>query len=258
MRRIQLIRVHRQSEEIRKFDAMVKDVFGLIPAHEYEQKQEELAMGKSSAQRKEFDDLMGELRQQGWVLVQTSNGHWKATPPDKRHTIVHFAISGDPHAFKNTISDLRKRDFQWPPKKREAEREVEPDDEWDAARAAAQQEEDEKVEVTSDEQLQAILAQQEADEHAELEGQLTNGVAAHHDDPIEGEDEEERMERLFKELKDAKTYLTLADSELADREAELLEAQKRRDDARGERKRAVERLRSLKLAFDTEFAGGAP
>ena len=227
--------------------------------------EEEQDMGKSSAQRKEFDDLMVELRRQGWALAQTGNGHWKATPPDKRHTIVHFSISGDPHAFKNTISDLRKRSFIWPPKKREeVEQETVSDDESFVS--------DDKVEVTSDEQLQAMLAQQEAEEQVELEGQAAerhvNGVmrehpAAYldqypHTTNLPDEDEEERMERLFKELKEAKSYLALADSELVERENELVAATKRRDDAREERARAAERLRSLKSAFDTEFAGDAP
>ncbi len=188
-------------------------------------------MGTSSAQRKDFEKMMEEAKRQGWSLKQTSGSHWLARPPDPTKTIIYFAISGDPHAFKNVISDMRKRGFVWPPpQEKRPEAAVEPS--------------------IADEDLDR-LAQEHFEEHA-LNGDsngATNGVET----PPPPETPEQRMERLFTDLRDSKTYLSLADSELAARERELVEATKRRDDAREERARAAEKLRSLKAAFDEAF-----
>lgn len=53
------------------------------------------------------------LRDQGWRLERTGNGHFKAFPPDRTKRMVVLAESNDPRAFKNQLSDLRKSGFLW-------------------------------------------------------------------------------------------------------------------------------------------------
>lgn len=53
------------------------------------------------------------LRRQGWEVDRTARGHWRATPPDKGKKIVHFAVSSEPRALQNTISELRRNGFVW-------------------------------------------------------------------------------------------------------------------------------------------------
>ena len=61
-------------------------------------------------------DLIPALEEQGWVVNTTSNGHYKAYPPDDEKSLVTFSLgSNDPRAIKNTLSDLRSRGFRWPP-----------------------------------------------------------------------------------------------------------------------------------------------
>lgn len=61
--------------------------------------------------------LRKSLNEQGWDVDQTSQGHWKATPPDPENAVVHFSDSDDPHAFRNIIAELRRKGFKWPWKK---------------------------------------------------------------------------------------------------------------------------------------------
>jgi len=71
---------------------------------------------------KDFKPLVRELRQQGWSVEKTTQGHWKAVPPDPKHGIVHFSESCDYHAMKNTVRDLKARGFEWPPPSKKEER----------------------------------------------------------------------------------------------------------------------------------------
>lgn len=69
---------------------------------------------------KDYKALFKELDRQGWELEEIQGHHYKAFPPDKDQDIVCFATtSGDPRAMRNTIRDLRKSGFQWPPPKQE-------------------------------------------------------------------------------------------------------------------------------------------
>lgn len=213
----------------------------------------ENAMGTSSGQRKDFEDMMAEARRQGFVLTQSGGTHWRAKPPDPSKTIVYFAISGEPRAFKNTVADMRKRGLVWPPPAKKKPEHSEDAEVYDLS-------------ITSDQQLQETLAAAEADELA-LEEQAaahyvaTNGVTLEEaiknsQPPSEpAESPEERVERLFAELRDAKTYLALVDADLANMETKLAAATRERDGMREERRVAAEKLRSLKSEFDREFAG---
>lgn len=71
---------------------------------------------------KDFRPVIDELKTQGWEVEQTSQGHWKAVPPDKSKPVVHFSGSLEPRALKNTISELKRSGFDWPPKRPEREK----------------------------------------------------------------------------------------------------------------------------------------
>lgn len=60
-------------------------------------------------------ELLRELREQGWRLDQTEQGHYKAFAPNGRD-LVTFCDTSEPRAMKNCLSQLRRTNqFQWPP-----------------------------------------------------------------------------------------------------------------------------------------------
>lgn len=60
-------------------------------------------------------ELQRELREQGWRLDQTVQGHYKAFSPDG-HELVTFCDTNEPRAMKNCLAQLRRTNqFQWPP-----------------------------------------------------------------------------------------------------------------------------------------------
>lgn len=61
----------------------------------------------------DFDKLRTELRRQGFAVERTSRGHHRVTAADGGQTV--FSDSEDHRAFKNTIADLKKIGFAWPP-----------------------------------------------------------------------------------------------------------------------------------------------
>lgn len=64
---------------------------------------------------KEYKEIIRELERQGWRLVRGTR-HWKAFPPDKKKPMV--TIPGTPsdyRSIKNTIAQLRRSGFIWPP-----------------------------------------------------------------------------------------------------------------------------------------------
>jgi hypothetical protein len=63
----------------------------------------------------ELDPVIDELKKQGFILTKTSNGHFSAKSKTGTGGIVHFSYSGDIYAFRNTIRDLKKIGFIWPP-----------------------------------------------------------------------------------------------------------------------------------------------
>jgi hypothetical protein len=69
----------------------------------------------ASHQRKEFLPIVDELKRQGWEVDLTASGHYKAKPPDRQKAIIHFSTSCVRRSVKNTIRDLRKSGFLWPP-----------------------------------------------------------------------------------------------------------------------------------------------
>lgn len=62
---------------------------------------------------REWQALLRELRDQGFIVTRTSQMHYCARGPDRSKPVVHFAESDDPRAIKNTLRDLRKAGFVW-------------------------------------------------------------------------------------------------------------------------------------------------
>jgi len=192
-------------------------------------------------QSRDFDDMMAEARRQGWTLTQTNASHWRAKPPDPSKTIVYFAVSVEPRAFKNTIAEMRKRGFVWPAPSR--------NEQAAGGETGTSEWTDERVKAISD-RAETVLAPMRDDN-----GSITfPSLPPKEPDTHATESSEQRIERLFAELRDAKSYLALVDSDLLDRERELVEAQQAVNEAREERGRAASKLRSLKSEFDREFS----
>lgn len=83
---------------------------------------EEFAAMGSHDSTKDYNKLIAELVEQGWRVepIRGVSTHYKAIPPTPNARIVHFAVSGDPRAMRNTISLLRKSGYREP--KRHLER----------------------------------------------------------------------------------------------------------------------------------------
>jgi len=59
-------------------------------------------------------ELLRALKDQGWNVDTTKQGHYKALAPDGVG-IVLFADTTEPRGMKNNLADLRRNGFQWPP-----------------------------------------------------------------------------------------------------------------------------------------------
>lgn len=63
---------------------------------------------------KEVDQLLRELRVQGWRVERTRGGHYKAFPPDPAATpVVIPGTPSDSRSLRNTIGLLRRGGFIW-------------------------------------------------------------------------------------------------------------------------------------------------
>lgn len=144
--------------------------------------------------KKEYKEIIAELERQGWRVEMTSSMHYKATPPDPAKTLVHFSTSVDPHAILNNIKKLRQNGFVWPPP---SKKEL----------AADRNDGIEHKAGLSSAVLEVMAAA--ADSHGN-DPDFIHAIGV--DGPVEivtGESPEERMDRLFKELKEAKAYCAL-------------------------------------------------
>jgi len=174
----------------------------------------------SSAARKDYRPLINELIAQGWTIDETAQGHWKAVPPDRTKPLVHFAMSDDPRGLRNTVRDLKRAGFVWPPLDHEPLSTIVDG-------------------VPMGDDLDAEIAREVLLE-AEGQSQLVP-------QPIESA--EQRMDRLFHALKEAKTYLQLADETLAACSETLRRAQDAFDAASSERTSAAAKLEEIKAQF---------
>ncbi len=58
------------------------------------------------------------LAQQGFQVTRTGSGHFKAKAPDPTKPLVTFSQGGNARSIKNTLADLRRIGFMWPPPER--------------------------------------------------------------------------------------------------------------------------------------------
>lgn len=165
------------------------------------------------ADSKDYKAIVEELRRQGWTVELTTQGHNKATPPDSNQTIVHFSTREDHHALRNIIRDLRRRGFIWPPP---CKKEI------------------------------AVERRLEAEARPVIE-------AATEPEPAQSETPEARMDRLFAELKDAKTLAALTEEHAEQCKAKVEEAARILTVAAQERDAAAMALKKKKAEFDRAF-----
>lgn len=53
-------------------------------------------------------DLARRLRREGWRVLLTKRGHYKARPPDGGPFVVFSSTPSDGRAMKNTLADIRR------------------------------------------------------------------------------------------------------------------------------------------------------
>lgn len=169
---------------------------------------------------KDFNPVINELERQGWTIQRTTQGHYKATPPSKLFKVVHFSASNEPRALANTLRDLKKSGFQWPPLERHEVR----------AQRAETRGFDQVVIESSPPSLSPVSQ------------------------PIPVTASEDKMEKLWADLKEAKTNFELFDEQLTERRRKLEEAQRAFTEAEVERDRAAAQLREMKARFDEAFS----
>lgn len=174
----------------------------------------------------DFKPVIRALEIQGWRVAKTGQGHYRAAPPDSAKAVCHFSTSSEPRAFKNTIAQLRRNGLIWPPPRR-------------VTRERNTRTEDEMI----DEPLPEALPVPEEPEAA-LEPESVEEAK---------ESEEQRLERIWAELKSAKVYVSMADEELRSAEQALIAAQEKFNGARAELERAKVDMAERKAAFDGAF-----
>lgn len=174
----------------------------------------------------EFKPVIRALEIQGWRVAKTGQGHYRAAPPNEAAQVVHFGTSSDHRALKNTIAQLRRSGFVWPPPRRVTRE-----------RSGTNDIEDEMVEAANG----GAVAVPEPEPEVEATP------------PQVEENEEQRLERLWAELKSAKVYVSMADEELRTAEQALVAAQATFNSSRTELERAKRDMAERKAEFDAEF-----
>ena len=170
-------------------------------------------------------------------MTETAGNHFKARPPNKEKQIVHFSQSGHSKAFANTIGDLRRSGFVWPPAETDpfyvspASPSVEPDllyaVEW-VAKAARE----------------ASLFETKV---------LKDAIEVAKQDV----EKEKTVDDLFTELKAAREASLFATEVLKDAIEALVSAQRAVETATQEKRLADDDLKKKKEAFTVAFDAGA-
>lgn len=180
-----------------------------------------------------YKDIIAELQFQGWVVDMTERGHYKAVPPDKSQTLVHFSTSDDPHAQLNILRDLKRRGFQWPPQSRNEQ-----------VGTARRSHDIASAELLHNPGICAVPDR----------GPLVPVMPASSPALVT---EEQTMDRLFAELKEARSYFTLTAEIERDATAEMQKAVEACKAATREREMASEDMAKKKAAFDAAFTASA-
>jgi len=162
---------------------------------------------------RDYKEILTELKVQNWDVEQIASGHFKAVPPDQSRELVHFSTSNDPRAFHNTLRTLKKQGFTWPPLSKTEKR----------SRSA-------KVLL---EETEPVLETPEV-----LVPETKESID---------------MDKLFAELKEAKSYLLLTEENLTEAQRKLDEAKRAYDEALGEKTKAAWDLKNKKEKFDQYF-----
>ena len=173
---------------------------------------------------KDFRPILAELRRQRWTVEQTTKGHYRAAPADPTKSVVMFSLSNEPRAIHNTMAKLRSNGFVYPPV------DTQPAD----------------ATATADDWIE------EHNQRIQTEQPAVSEPA-----PTQPETHEERMDRLFQELKEAKTYLALTEEQLAACKKKLEEVEAAHATAASEHAEALAALKSKKTEFDNAFEGRA-
>jgi predicted RNA binding protein YcfA (HicA-like mRNA interferase family) len=200
-------------------------------------------MGEAISSAKDIRDITRELENQGWTVEPTSRGHFQARPPDKTKRIVVFSTSGDLHAQRNMLRDLRQQGFVWPPlslpKKPPSQ-------------------------LTGDATISTTDFRDEVDtflkvlDKAEEDMERYSPAPRSSEQPVPAaESDDERMNRLFTALKEARSYHSLAAEAEREAQACLLAAQRKLEGAQEELRRAAKDLSEKKALFDSHFSSTA-
>lgn len=64
---------------------------------------------------KDLRKLLKAVEDQGFTARRTSGGHWQIRGTDGRVVAVIAGTPSDVRSWKNTIADLRRAGFEWPP-----------------------------------------------------------------------------------------------------------------------------------------------
>lgn len=176
------------------------------------------------ALRRDFGAVLDELARQGWKTETLGSNRLRARPPDPSKPMVNIADSADWRARRNVISELRRSGFVWPVV--EARREKPSTDE---AIVDVDQEDDEE----------------EAPESGE-------------EDTMSKDEEkvgaiEDRMDKVFSELKEARVIVAMAREHREACQSALVRAKSAYDASEGELVAAERSLAKAKEAFDQEF-----
>jgi hypothetical protein len=187
---------------------------------------------------KDYRTLIQELETQGWKTEQLNGTHWRVTPADATKEMVHFAMSDDPHAYENNLTRLRKSGFVWPPPSKAEQR---------AERKSGPGPLTQRLDLS---EVQLAPSSIEEVQTNSVEVILPEGAALQQKDL---QLEEDSTDRLFRELKEAKAYVVLADEALDEAKREMKAMKAKLDAAEKEFTRAADRLRQKKDAFDRAF-----
>ena len=167
---------------------------------------------------KDYKQIFDALKEQGWGQEAMSNGHYKLVPPDKHHPMVCIATtSNDFRAIKNVIRDLRASGFVWP--------------------------------------RQQVSRREPANDQEILEAIMGNVQSIRPDasNPFRPEEPEPTMDDLFRQLKESRTYASLAKEARDEAQAARDAAEDSLNGSEKELELAMAQLKKCKADFDKAF-----